>query len=259
MAPSRSTSSATQAAQVAIRNGFDPGPPLYAPMRTCLHALIIASRGFFRRLIMCIGVDLLVSSGDIAQIAQAIRQGHDTQDSVQVGISAWSLLLHTLRIGTLFLFFHIEDRQRQTVDETSLSQSLDLDPPELQLPEDLESGLFEIGSLPPVRVPALPVHCKPHHVTTSYVATTQSPKHAYTLASHTLSSSDALHVARNSTASSAPLGQGQMRTFHSHTPLSGKLIRPPPVLTRQHLSSMQSKVNNHNSASKSTSTMPSHR
>ncbi|GAB7325642.1 hypothetical protein MBLNU13_g09621t2 [Cladosporium sp. NU13] len=214
----------------ARRRGIvdDHDPPAYIRLYTHLRALIVAQKSFICTVFVWAVVDLFVETSDIAQTAKAMQQAPGTQDSAQIGISAWGLFSHSSKIIALFVYLYIAARRQPPVfpamnqyfDGSNLSQLFGSD-----LSVFVQSGEIELGN----SEMGFPL------------------KQAYVQVTRASSSNGALRAVDSSLASSALPEQYEMQTFHGHVQLPEQLTRPPPVLTRQHSLAVRSEVLDHDS------------
>ncbi|KAM0702546.1 hypothetical protein Q7P35_009976 [Cladosporium inversicolor] len=235
---------------------YDVYALLYNFLRVRLRAFIKTRKGFLGTVVIWIMVDLFVESSDIAQIAQAMQQVPGSQGSAPTGITAWGLFSHSSKIIALVVYLYIEAR-RPTPVYSSVDQNVEglssSQPSAQALSVFLQSGELELGHserdfVRTHHFPTSHLRLKSRQASTSYTASSPSPlKQAYVHGPLTSSSKAPIHVADNSTASSAPPEQYEMQTFRSHTQLPEEPTRPPPVVTRQHRLPVRSKVTSHDS------------
>ncbi|GAB7325641.1 hypothetical protein MBLNU13_g09621t1 [Cladosporium sp. NU13] len=241
----------------ARRRGIvdDHDPPAYIRLYTHLRALIVAQKSFICTVFVWAVVDLFVETSDIAQTAKAMQQAPGTQDSAQIGISAWGLFSHSSKIIALFVYLYIAARRQPPVfpamnqyfDGSNLSQLFGSDLSVFVQSGEIELGNSEMGFVRTDHLPTRHLHSKSHLTSASYTTSPQPLKQAYVQVTRASSSNGALRAVDSSLASSALPEQYEMQTFHGHVQLPEQLTRPPPVLTRQHSLAVRSEVLDHDS------------
>jgi hypothetical protein len=179
---------------------------------------------FFHTIFFLFSVELLVETSDLAQIIRDMWRAHSARDFAQVAHSAYSLLSHTVKVASLFLYYHTETRRRTSVtsDTDQRLDGVDLpSPPQPALDRSgfrlaglLESGLQVNGIWTPLTALPSMQPTIPHSPAPDVIVHTPT-RQAHGKTAHADASVGTFGFTNDSIASIIPLKQSQLHTSNN--------------------------------------------